>query len=302
MHLTWKELRVALTKEITQPEAERAFRLIRSKYPVFDPYIDTGSAVKWLLDYRSHEVEAEDAMLTLLRSLALDSSSGPWQSLMFLGIWPSMEWVFRKLLPFSKGDHSIISAIWGGLIDVMDKDEFWCRPDIAKHLMYAVWKRARKNLLSPKKEREQTARLAKAEYAALPKISGDPIIRETQDAWPSHFKSHGDKPPEIPEEIKDLRQLLVDDLLLSEADSDLLIRHFVSEEPLSDIAEQLGITPAACRQRCSRMVRRLRFIPSRLRWLLVTHLNVDGMEIRKRDNDANNNEEGGSKCPKVWMN
>ena len=302
MHLTWRELRVALRKEITQPEMEAAFQRMRGKHLIVRPHIDAGSMVRWLLDYRSHEMEAEDEMLMLLRQLALDSSSGPWQSLLFLGVWPSMEWVFRKLLPVAEDDHSIISAIWGGLIDVMEQDEFWRRPGVAKRLMYAVWKRARKDLLAPKKERERSIRLAEAEYAALPKISGDPIVRETQDAWPTHFKNPNNQSPEIPEEIEKLRQLLVDHTQLSPAESELLIRHFVWEEPLSVIASQLGITHAACRKRCSRAVGKLRIIPSRLRYLFVTHLKSDGMEVRERDDDRNENERGGQTCHKAWMN
>ena len=258
MHLTWRNLRTALTRAIHQPEAEREFRRIKEQFPVLAAHGEAGALVNWLSDFRSHDQSDEDEVLLLLRRLILDSEHTFWQSGLFLGLWQPMEWVHRKLQPFGENESTIISAIWGGLIAALEIDKLWNQPGIAKRVMYAVWERAKKELLEPQRERERLDRLVNMEFVALPRCAGEPLYSAFENLWPIHRLKKGIQAPHIPEEIESLRQKLRGDFALRSDDADLLIDHFVRDQPLYTIAAQRGLSYAACRQRCSRVARRLR--------------------------------------------
>ncbi len=302
MSLLWKELRIALNREIESIEARKIFAGIRESDPVLKDFQDPKALVNWLLDHDRHPMLEEDRALKILRDLCLDKSekAGIWQSILLLGLWPMAEWVYHKIRDASE-DEEVISAFWGGFNAALDKDDLWSQTGVAKRWMYFLWKRARANIREVELEHGKLAQVHAHLAAGAPKRQDasdpEPEIMET---WPE-FRSKSDEEAGFAsDELYTIHSQLTGVLRLSEAEADLVVRHFVLGESFSDIASTLNITPAACRQRCSRIIKRLRALPVRVRRTLVTHSNLNGMEGKK--GDFSNDDEGEDSCPKHWMN
>jgi len=304
MLLTWNGLRRALNQEIETPEAQKAFLAAGRGNPLLGRFPGPEEFVAWLLDHKNHSVADEDEALRVLRKLSLTRKpeSTLWQSILLLGIWPAVEWVFRKVRECEQdGDGAAISALWGGIVGALDKDDLWTEPGIAKRLMYFLWRRARADLRDVEFEHGKLARVHNHLMAGMMKWrQGDEPSPELLESWPSFASRCEEEAAPTDSELASLHDQLTVKLQLPISDADLLIRHFVMGESLADIAKDCDISPAACRQRCSRIVKRLRTQPVRVRRGLVTLSNLNGMD--SREDELPHDDEGDDACPEPWMN
>jgi DNA-directed RNA polymerase specialized sigma24 family protein len=301
MALTWSELRRALQKEVSGWQAEQAFRKATAAGGPLAALASPQAAVAWLLAFKSHPREEEDAVLSVLRGLAGADPQGPWPAVLFLGLWPTMEWAFHHVRVEGQDDQARISALWGGLEEALEKEEVWDRAGIALRLRYFVWGRAKRVLHADEREQVKLRAVAAHEEAGLPKQGRELLVMDSPTAWPAFANRSPQKDDADAGEILALRRLLTDGLDLPAATADLLIRHFVRGETLAELASEYGISPVACRQRCSRAVGYLRRRKEALRRHAVTLAGHDDMERWEGapDEETPERSEG---CPGPWMN
>jgi len=300
MSLSWSKLRHVLRKEISCSEAEQAFRTTGSRSELLGAFTGPQGAVDWLLAHRSHGIEDEDALVRELRALCLADDDGPWMAVLFLGLWPTFEWVKGKIFRIAKNDQTCISAIWEGLLQALEKENLWSRPGAVKRLMYFIRKHADKDL-KDKSEKKKLRRIASYEEAGVPKDGGTLRITESPEAWPAFSNRSPRKDDSDESEIQSLRQLLVDRLGLSAPNAELLIRHFVRGETLADLASVYGISDVACRQRCSRIKCWLAAREDEVKSALVTHRERAGLEYGD-ETLLLDDPDGGDGCVRPWMN
>ena len=301
MSLTWTRLREMLKKEISTPGAEQTFRAAQPRTALLGSFANPQSAVDWLLARRCHSVEDEDAVLRELRTCCLADDGALWMAVLFLGLWPVFEWVLGKVSKFADEDQAGISAIWEGVLQALEREDLWSRPGVAKRVMYFVRKRARGDLRADAREEKKLQRVAAYEEAGTPKDGGKLRVTESTEAWPAFSNRSPRKDDSDEGEVRQLRRLLVEQLGLPASDAELLIRHFVKGETLLDIASDYGISHVACRQRCSRITRRLHSRSDEVRTALVTHLRESGMGNREGSLPLTE-PDGGEGCAGPWTN
>lgn len=298
---TWSGLRGALTKDVSGLRAERAFKKARQGEPALATLASPRAAVEWLLDFKRHGREEEDAVLRVLRRQSQTDKDGPWLAVLFLGLWPTMEWTFHRVRGFAREDPAAISALWGGLAEALGKDEIWGRPRVARRLMYFVWGRARAELTANRVETRKVAHVAAHLVAGMPKRDLKPYLDEVQEAWPAFSNRSTEKPTVDAAETDAIQRVLEQGAGLSRPKADLVIRHFVQGETLAAIAKEKRETPAACRARSCRAIQDLRERGDWVRHLLVTLGRPHDMEIRE-EASLTEDPEGSDRCTEHWMN
>ena len=301
MDLSWSKLREILRREVARTEAERTYRRASTASDRLRALGGPQGAVEWLLAPASHPVEDEDAVLYELRALCRADDTGFWVSLLFLGLWPVFEWGFRRVRTPERGDPSAISAIWGALLDALERDDLWNRSGIAQRLMYLVRQRAQRILEVDRREAQKLEHVAAYEEAGLPKKQGKLQIRDSQESWPAFSNRPPREDDSLDTEIAALRLLLTERLHVNASDTELLIRHFVRGETLADLALEYGISPFACRKRCSRAKQKLEAREEEVRAALVTLRGRDGLESREGATTSDD-PDGGDACARSWMN
>lgn len=290
MRLTWSKLRCALRKEISGLQAEKAFNKPTTDSPTLRTLGGPQATVEWLLDYKSHDRGEEDAVLRELRHQSQMGFKGPWLAVLFLGMWPVMEWTFRRMLTRAKSDGEAISAIWGGLAVALGNNKIWDEPGVARRLMYFVDRRAKADLTASGKERKGAKRVWAYLDAGVPKFNGLQHVDDSQETphevLPAFLNPPSREDDSDEGERRLVRQLLVDRWATTEPEADLLIRHFVQGDTLAAMAMEMGETKTNCRARCSRAICRLRKDGDSVRNLLVTLCQPERRRERKEPRRA----------------
>lgn len=288
MLLTWKSFRRKLERGITGPSALKRFRKFNKTRDVLRPFNSPEDLVAWLLDYKSHPRDEEDRMLRVLRKLHLASESRDplWMSIVILGLWPTLEWVFGRLQKTHKEGKAAF-VILEEIAFTFEDERLWIKSKIAINLMYTVWKRSSQTLLKDQTEYKKLKKVVEHLALGVPRKGGKIIVEESKESWPLYAQKKQDPQSFSGVEIKPILSRLTKSFGLSETDAYIVIRHAVTGDSHSDIAADCHLSHVAVRQRYARAKKRIRAEFEKLQENDVTTIALEGLVFMEDKNGFN---------------
>ncbi len=275
--ISWKGFRNGLQSELFKPTAGAFFNAAKRLHPELSNFDSPETLVEWMLDYSSHSAEEEDVLLKCIWNALNDDEARPfWSSVLALGLWPTLEWVFCRIRPKCADDSEAASEIWSAFELCLADRTFPNRPIIAKRLMTRVWTLASRSL---DREKSLNAKLRKS-VEALPECD--------MSAPFCVYANKKDEPPSK-EELYLLQRMLVDYFDLPERDALAVVLHAVSGKSHAEIAALIGSSEAATRQRYCRALKKVQKKSKNA--VTLSRLNEMGKE-RSDEKNALDNSDG----------
>ena len=245
MRASWEALHAGLVRSVRTLEADNELQEARQHYPQLAPFNDPGAVIAYLTGDRGDRDAKDQLLATLVEMVQARDAAELASSLLWLGLWPGLDAVFRRRLASFSWDAdelvSELSAAFTQVIAELNLDTV-CR--VAASLVRSTertllegraraWRDVcRCEPLDERRHAEALNELSKASFGG------------------------GDRDPRsLAAEVASLRRWLVS---VVGADSDLLLSVAVLDESQREAAERLGLTYEAARKRLQRALRRIR--------------------------------------------
>ncbi len=250
MRAGWEALLASLTRSVRTLAAEQQFNELKQRHQVLRGFDDPVSLLDQLHRKDGDRDEKDTVYAALISTVKAGGSEAPLaSSLLWLGLWPALDRVFRKRMRlYPKAPDELVSDIGDALTALLE------RFDLSRvhRVAAALAKGTERDLV----KRRRRVWAEKANHTELPDNSAlgavGPI--EPKDPPPpSPFGLRGDLPDE--EEVAVIRQHL---LPILGDDTDLVIGAAVYGLSQRVLGERLGLTHEAARKRVQRAFERLR--------------------------------------------
>ncbi len=248
MRAGWEALHSSLIRSVRSLTADKNFNTLKKIEPRFQRF--TGPI--GLLDYLTSKGGCLDdkdaiyrALVTMVQRGAPESKLAT--SLIWLGLWPGLDAVFRRALNFYfEAPEELVSDIGDRFTRSIHVADLARIRRVAATLTRNTERDIRKGRLEARDTRLQDAAFAEDER----------VLGAGKEPAPDVLSALGHLTGTAPErEIADIREWLVP---IVGADADLVIGAAIYGEHQSDLGDRLGITHSAARKRFQRAIKRIR--------------------------------------------
>nr|WP_253894530.1 sigma-70 family RNA polymerase sigma factor [Myxococcus xanthus] len=236
----WNRLHEELGVSIRTAEAQRAYRLLRRNWAALTDF-EQPEALVAFLTAREGDSHVKDAVLAGLVTLVqMRAESGFFTALLWLGVWPGLDGVYRRCLRRLRvSPAEVVSATAASFLGLVTRVNLSSVQRVAATLVLGT-------------ERDVLKALSKERGAELHGVLAASGSGEPQLDLPTPSVS---LVLSFESEVEELRAWLRP--LVGE-DTELLVSVLLYEEGYVEVGTSLGLAPAAVRKRVQRALGRLR--------------------------------------------
>lgn len=258
MHSEWQAFRTSFERTSKTLQSLRQFQQLKAAEPEFGDFSDPSAAVGFLSARGSDPVQKDRLFAALVRRLQLGESRELVSAMLWLGLWPALDAIFRQYqgnFPDDAGaEVSLIAEIFTDLAARMDLR-------VVRRVACGLILGTRRNLVRALRRESRTRQRF---VATDPSDGAFDLSQEGHRRAGASFRTNGEHEPrgwlrpadDDPEaSLAKLRATLAP---LIGTDADLLLAVLVLEENQLEAAQRLGLSHAAARKRFQRALALLR--------------------------------------------
>jgi len=245
MRASWEALHAGLVRSVRTLEADNQFHEARQHYPQLASFNDPGAVISHLTGDGGDRDAKDQLLATLVEMVQAGDAAELASSLLWLGLWPGLDAVFRRrLVSFSWDADELVSQLSAAFTQVIADLNL----DTVCRVAASLVRSTERTLL------EDRARAWRDVCRCEP--LDERRHAEALNALSKALFGGGERDPRSLEaEVASLRRWLAS---VVGADGDLLLSVVVLDETQHEAAARVGLTYAATRKRLQRVLRRIR--------------------------------------------
>jgi RNA polymerase sigma-70 factor (ECF subfamily) len=257
MRASWEALHAGLDRSVRTLQADQAFQQLKQQHPELSGFDEPQQLVAHLTS-KAGDLDHKDRVLgTLVRTVQQREHQGLASALLWLGLWPGLDAVYRRRLRHFLDQPDELAA---QLAEAFT--ELVARLDLeAVHRVAATLVRSTERDVMERRKRgwaEESHGLGGEPNEPLRDLEGDLFSarwfdKASVERW--HASDHGLPRLSFDEDVAVLRAWLEP---IVGGDAELLVAVLVLDETQREAGERLGLTHEAARKRFQRAFGRLR--------------------------------------------
>lgn len=252
MRARWEALHASLHRSLRTLQADQAFAAAKHQHPALAPWSDPGALVAFLTGSRD-ELDAKDHLLRALVRMAQGKESAQLGcAMLWLGLWPGLDAVYRRRRPCGRDADELVSELGEAFLSLVDRLDLSSVRRVAATLVRST----ERDLMDRRKRAwAYNALVARGDIALQ---EGRPV-RERTDLTRflanKVFEGATGQPSPALDELRAIQGWL--ERVVGE-DAELVLSVLLLDETQREAGLRLGISHDAARKRFQRALRHLR--------------------------------------------
>jgi DNA-directed RNA polymerase specialized sigma24 family protein len=252
MRARWEALHASLHRSLRTLQADQAFAAAKQHHPTLAPWSDPGALVSFLTGSRD-EQDAKDHLLRALVRMAQGKESAQLGcAMLWLGLWPGLDAVYRRRRPCGRDADELVSELCDAFLSLIERLDLSSVRRVAATLVRST----ERDLMDRRKRAWAHDALVARGDIALQEIP--PVIGRAGSARflaNEAFEGAPGQPSPAPDELRAIQGWL--EQVVGE-DAELVLSVLLLEETQREAGLRLGMSHDAARKRFQRALRHLR--------------------------------------------